>query len=56
VRVRGGIELDLAWDNGRPTRLRLRGRPLDEVTLRHGERRLTLKLDAAGRASLAEFG
>ena len=56
VRVRGGIELDLAWSQGRATRLQLRGRPKTEVTLRHGEQLLTLKLDAAGRASLTEFG
>ena len=56
VRVRGGIELDLAWSQGRATKLQLRGRPNTEVKLRHGERLLTLKLDAAGRASLTEFG
>ena len=56
VRVRGGIELDLAWSQGRATRLQLRGRPNTEVKLRHGERLFTLKLDAAGRAGLTEFG
>jgi len=56
VRVHGGIELDIAWDQGRPTRLQLRGRPMQEVTLRHGERLIPLKLDAAGRGSLARIG
>jgi alpha-L-fucosidase 2 len=55
VRVHGGIELDIAWDQGRPTRLQLRGRPMQAVTLRHGDRLIPLKLDAAGRASLARF-
>ncbi len=56
VRVRDGIELDLAWDHGRPTRLRLRGRPKQDVKLRHRDRLIPLKLDAAGRASIVEFG
>lgn len=56
VRVRDGIELDLAWAHGRPTRLRLRGRPKQDVKLRHRDRLIPLKLDAAGRASIVEFG
>jgi alpha-L-fucosidase 2 len=55
VRVRGGTELDIAWDQGHPTRLQLRGRPHAELKLRHGQQVFTLKLDAAGRAGLTEF-
>jgi alpha-L-fucosidase 2 len=55
VRVHGGIELDLAWDEGRPTRLLLRGRPHDSVKLRHGNRLIPLTLDAAGRGRIVAF-
>jgi alpha-L-fucosidase 2 len=55
VRARGGIELDIAWSQGRPTRLRLRGQPGAEVRLRHGDQLIPLKLDAAGRGSVAAF-
>lgn len=56
VRVHGGVELDLAWDRGRPTRLLLRGPAHAGVTLRHGERRIPLTLDAAGRGRVTAFG
>ena len=53
VRARGGIELDLAWDRGRPTRLKLRGRPNDRVKLRYRDRMMALTLDPSGIAEAA---
>jgi alpha-L-fucosidase 2 len=55
VRARGGIELDLTWRQGRPTRLLLRGRPHAPVQLRHRGHEMRLALDAAGRLSLDRF-
>jgi alpha-L-fucosidase 2 len=55
LRVRGGIELDLAWADGAPERLALKGPPHAPVTLRLGSRVWTIKLDAAGRARLDHF-
>jgi alpha-L-fucosidase 2 len=50
VRARGGIELDLDWSGGLPRRLALRGKPHQQVRLRHGGRLVTVSLDGAGRA------
>lgn len=52
VRVRGGVELDIAWDGKRLTRLALRGPARERVRLRLGGRRLDLMLDAQGRARI----
>ena len=52
MRVRGGIELDIAWATGRPTRLRLRGHPGQSVKLRYARRLFPLTLDAAGSARI----
>lgn len=49
LRVRGGLRLDLAWNDHRPVRLAINGRPGDAVTLVDGERRLKVKLDSEGR-------
>lgn len=50
VRVRGGIELDIAWREGRLSRLALRGRPGSVVKLRYRDLVTTSTLDASGRA------
>lgn len=50
VRVRGGIELDLAWRQARVTQLALRGPAGARVQLRLGERRVEIVLDARGQA------
>ncbi|HEV8689717.1 MAG TPA: glycoside hydrolase family 95 protein, partial [Ideonella sp.] len=55
VRGRGGIELDMAWKGGVPTRVQLRGRAGTAVKLRHRDRLIPLTLDAAGRASVEAF-
>jgi alpha-L-fucosidase 2 len=55
VRARGGIELDLAWAHGRPSRLALRGRPGQAVHLRVGGRPLSITLDLDGRAAVHRF-
>jgi alpha-L-fucosidase 2 len=53
VRARGGIEVDLDWAGGRATRVLLRGKPGQTVKVRIGERLVTLRLDALGRARVA---
>lgn len=55
LRVRGGIEVDLAWAEGAPKQLSLKGRPHAMVALRHGGRIWSIKLDGAGRARLNRF-
>jgi alpha-L-fucosidase 2 len=55
LRVRGGFEVDLAWADGAPRRLALKGPPHAPVTLRLGSRVWTHKLDAVGRARLDRF-
>jgi alpha-L-fucosidase 2 len=52
VRVRGGIELDISWENSQPTTVALRGSPGTAVRLRRGQQRLDLELDASGRARI----
>ncbi|RZL37515.1 MAG: glycoside hydrolase family 95 protein [Rubrivivax sp.] len=52
VRVLGGLELDVDWQAGRLTRLTLRGPARARVTLRYLGQRLTIALDARGRARL----
>jgi alpha-L-fucosidase 2 len=52
VRARGGIELDLAWADGRPTRLNLRGQPGEAVRLRHRGRAFSVRLDGKGLADI----
>jgi alpha-L-fucosidase 2 len=53
VRARGGIEVDLDWAGGRATRVQLRGKPGQSAKVRIGERLVTVKLDALGRARVA---
>ena len=53
VRARGGIEVDLDWAGGRATRVALRGKPGQSAKVRIGERLVTVKLDASGRARVA---
>jgi len=53
VRARGGLELDLDWQEGQLTRLRLRGPARAGVALRYRGRRLDIRLDGQGRARLA---
>jgi alpha-L-fucosidase 2 len=55
VRARGGIEVDLAWADGVPKQLSLKGPPNKTVTLRLAGRNWQLKLDAAGRARMNHF-
>jgi alpha-L-fucosidase 2 len=52
IRLRGAVELDLDWKNGRPLSLVLRGRPHTVVRLRHSGSAVTVTLDALGRARL----
>ncbi|HET9646266.1 MAG TPA: glycoside hydrolase family 95 protein [Burkholderiaceae bacterium] len=56
MRARGGIELDLVWAEGRPTRLHLRGRPGEAVRLRHRGRIWTVRLDGEGFADIKVAG
>jgi alpha-L-fucosidase 2 len=56
VRVRGGVEIDLSWKAGRPTRVALRGQPRAAVVLRHRGRLIPITLDAAGRAEEVRLG
>jgi alpha-L-fucosidase 2 len=49
LRVRGALSVDLAWNDRRPVRLVVRGRPGDAVTLVDGEQRLKIRLDSLGR-------
>jgi alpha-L-fucosidase 2 len=53
LRARGGIEVDLDWAGGRATRVQLRGKPGQAAKVRIGERLVTVKLDALGRARVA---
>ncbi|MFJ1469605.1 glycoside hydrolase family 95 protein [Massilia orientalis] len=53
IRARGGIEVDLDWTGGRATRVALRGKPGQAAKVRIGERLVTVKLDASGRARVA---
>jgi len=55
LRARGGIEVDLAWADGAPKQLSLKGHPHAMVALRHGGRVWSVKLDAAGHARLNRF-
>jgi alpha-L-fucosidase 2 len=55
LRVRGGVEVDLAWADGRPSRLALKGAPHGRVTLRLGTRVRTVELDGKGLALLGRF-
>lgn len=50
VRARGGVEIDLAWAQGRVTHAAFRGRPGAALRLRHANGQATLSLDAEGRA------
>jgi alpha-L-fucosidase 2 len=52
VRVRGGVELDLDWSQGRLRQLRLRGQAHQRLKIRYGERLSEITLDAQGRARL----
>ena len=56
LRLRGALELDLDWKDGRPQRVFLRGLPRAAVSLRYAGRRIDVVLDARGRARLASFG
>jgi alpha-L-fucosidase 2 len=56
LRVRGGVEVDLDWADGRLQRLALKGPPRVQLKLRHGQATQTVRLDAAGRARLRELG
>lgn len=55
LRVRGGVEVDLAWADGQPRRLALKGKPHAPVNLRLGAHAWTIKLDGSGRAQLRWF-
>ena len=49
LRVRGGIEVDMAWSHGQFKSLVLRGQPQAQAVLRHGEQRRTVTLDRHGQ-------
>ncbi len=53
VRAHCGLELDIDWKDGRLGRLVLRGPKRASVALRYCGRRLALRLDERGRASVA---
>ncbi|KQW49773.1 MULTISPECIES: glycoside hydrolase N-terminal domain-containing protein [unclassified Roseateles] len=52
ARAHGGVELDVDWQAGRLTRVRLRGPAQASVALRYRGQRLAIKLDARGHARL----
>jgi alpha-L-fucosidase 2 len=54
IRARGGVELDFGWDQGAVRWLRLRGKADRSVTVRAGERVVTLDL-RAGTETRHEF-
>jgi alpha-L-fucosidase 2 len=53
VKAHGGLELDVDWQGGRLTRVRLRGPAQASVALRHRGQRVAVKLDARGQALLS---
>jgi alpha-L-fucosidase 2 len=48
MRARGGLTIDMAWEKGQLTTLRIGGRPGDAVTLRQQGKVVQVKLDAGG--------
>jgi alpha-L-fucosidase 2 len=52
MRVRGAVDLDIEWRDGRPTRLSLHGPAGTEVVLRHRGKRMAVMLDHRGNAEL----
>jgi alpha-L-fucosidase 2 len=52
VRAHGGVELDIDWNDGRVTRLRLRGPAQARLALRYRGRRVEITLDRRGRSML----
>jgi alpha-L-fucosidase 2 len=50
LRVRGGAELSLAWQNGALTSLAVKGRPGDIINIRYRDTLRTLHLDNSGNA------
>ncbi|HTM82296.1 glycoside hydrolase family 95 protein [Asticcacaulis sp.] len=48
VRVRGNIAADISWTKGKLAQLRLKGRPGEEVRLRHGGELQVVRLNAGG--------
>jgi alpha-L-fucosidase 2 len=50
--LRGALEIDLDWQDGRPRHLVLRGRPRAVVRLRHAGHATVVVLDARGHARL----
>jgi alpha-L-fucosidase 2 len=49
ARARGGLSLDLAWRDGRPQSLVLRGPAGEAVRLRDGDKVSVVRLDRLGR-------
>jgi alpha-L-fucosidase 2 len=52
VRTRGGFGLDVAWAEGRPTEVVLRGAPGDETRVRHADLVRTVKIPPGGKTRL----
>ena len=52
VRARGGFGLDVAWADGRPTEVVLRGAPGDETRVRHADLVRTVKIPPSGETRL----
>jgi alpha-L-fucosidase 2 len=50
LRARGGVEVDLAWREGRPTHAVFRGRPGASLKIRHAGALQAVTLDAKGLA------
>ncbi|GAA0561994.1 glycoside hydrolase family 95 protein [Rhizomicrobium electricum] len=50
LRVRGGAELSLAWQNGELSSLTVKGPPSSEIKIRYRDTLETLRLDSAGKA------
>ncbi|MCU1423695.1 MAG: hypothetical protein JWN36_3346 [Microbacteriaceae bacterium] len=56
LRARGGIEVAIEWDAGRPTRVALdRHAGSGEVTVRWGDRRVTVQLETGGHLELDDW-
>jgi alpha-L-fucosidase 2 len=48
MRARGGLTVDLAWEQGQLTSVRIGGKPGDAVTVRHQGKVVQVRLDAGG--------
>jgi alpha-L-fucosidase 2 len=52
LRARGGFEIDLAWDGGKLTNVKIKSVGGREATVRYGERTMEIKLKSGGAVEL----